>query len=63
MSLLTKVKAIKVQDAKQVLSTAKIVVQSAQALNTTGTYKHKEKVDKALYGASVALSVLERLLR
>lgn len=33
MSLLNKVKAIRVQDAKQVLSTAKIVVQSAQALN------------------------------
>lgn len=63
MSLLDKVKAVRVQDAKQALSTAKIVVQSAQALNSTGTYKHKEKVDKALYGASVTISVLDRLLR
>ena len=62
MSLVDKVKAIRVQEAKQVLSTAKIVVQSAQALNSTGTYKHKEKVDKSLYGASVALSVLLRVL-
>ena len=62
MSLVDKVKAIRVQEAKQVLSTAKIIVQSAQALNSTGTYKHKEKVDKALYGASVALSVLVRVL-
>lgn len=47
---------------KDVVASAKLAVDYANAVNSTKVYKHKEKVSKGLTIASIAIGVLERVL-
>lgn len=59
LSFLKKVNLSKVAE---VVGTLKTAVNGAKAVNSTQEYKHKDKVDKTLSGASKALETASVVL-
>lgn len=59
LSFLKKINLVKVAE---VVGTLKVAVNGAKAVNSTQEYKHKDKVDKTLSGASKALETVSVVL-